>query len=201
MALQKIRSGGEGRIDKANYTILYGGKEKQEHHETAFMLDKKLRKNLLQFRRIDGRISYTKRKRLRTNRKSSNGRKKAFYDKLEETCKKIPKHDTLIVVGDFNAKIGRKDFIKDVAGKETIHETTSDNGINLCHLATQTGTYIVRTKFKHKKVHKTTWNIHGKNKGNQIDHILIKTMRDKMINDVRSYRGISVETDHNLVIA
>ncbi|KAK4874439.1 hypothetical protein RN001_013799 [Aquatica leii] len=60
--------------------------------------------------------------------------------------------------------------------------------------------YVISTKFIHKKEHKNTWSIPGKNKGNQIDHILIKRKRERMIDDVRSYRGTSVETDHNLVI-
>ncbi|KAK4872422.1 hypothetical protein RN001_014451 [Aquatica leii] len=60
--------------------------------------------------------------------------------------------------------------------------------------------YIVSTKFIHKKEHKITWNIPGKNKCNEIDHILIKRKGESMIDNVRSYRGTSVETDHNVLI-
>lgn len=41
-----------------------------------------------------------------------------LYDQLEA----IPKHDTLIEMGDFNAKIGMESYFSDVAGRETIHE-------------------------------------------------------------------------------
>ncbi|KAK4875436.1 hypothetical protein RN001_011858 [Aquatica leii] len=175
------------------------------------MIDKKIKNKLIEFKKIDGRISYLRIKSAIANISLINAyaptegaaieEKEVFYNKLQESCEKIPKHDTLIVLGDYNAKIGREDFIKDVAGKETIHEITTDNGMRLCHLATEMDMYIISTKFKHKKEHKITWNIPGKNKGNQIDHILIKKNRERMIDDVRSYRGTSVETDHNLVIS
>ncbi|KAK4881093.1 hypothetical protein RN001_004412 [Aquatica leii] len=170
LALHEIRWVGEGRVDKAKYSIFYGGNEKQGQHGTAFMIDKKIKNKLIQFKKIDGRISYLR---------------------IKKSCEKIPKHDTLIVLGDYNAKIGREDFIKDVAGKETIHEITTDNGMRLCHLATEMDMYIISTKFKHKKEHKITWNIPGKNKGNQIDHILIKKNRERMIDD--NYKRIRKE--------
>lgn len=49
---------------------------------------------------------------------------KKCYDKLN-----IPKHDTLIVVGDFNAKI--RNYLSSVAGKQTIHDDkNNDNGMS-----------------------------------------------------------------------
>jgi exonuclease III len=43
--------------------------------------------------------------------------KDEFYDKLSQECEKAHKYDILILLGDFNAKIGRENFIATVAGK------------------------------------------------------------------------------------
>jgi exonuclease III len=36
--------------------------------------------------------------------------KEIFYGRLEETCNKTPKHDTVIIMGDFNAKLGNNEY-------------------------------------------------------------------------------------------
>jgi hypothetical protein len=41
----------------------------------------------------------------------------------------------LIILGDFNAKIGRENYIAQVAGKYTIHNETSANGNLLVQFA------------------------------------------------------------------
>ena len=41
-------------------------------------------------------------------RKQEKKIKQAFYEKLEEICEKMPKQDILMLVGDFNAQIGRE---------------------------------------------------------------------------------------------
>ena len=61
--------------------------------------------------------------------------KDEFYDKLSQECKKAHKYDLLILLGDFNAKIGRVKFIATVAGKYTLHEATSENEKRLGQLA------------------------------------------------------------------
>jgi endonuclease/exonuclease/phosphatase family metal-dependent hydrolase len=50
--------------------------------------------------------------------------KEEFYDLLSKTCDQIPKCDMLIILGDFNAQIGRENYIAQVAGKYTIHDET-----------------------------------------------------------------------------
>jgi exonuclease III len=42
-----------------------------------------------------------------------------FNDLLSKECEKVRKYDILLFLGDFNAKIGKENFIKPVAGKYT----------------------------------------------------------------------------------
>ena len=61
--------------------------------------------------------------------------KEQFYEDLNRCCDQIPKHDALLILGDFNAKIGKEQANKSVVGQHTIHEETSENGLILCQFA------------------------------------------------------------------
>jgi hypothetical protein len=63
----------------------------------------------------------------------------------------------LIIPGDFNAKIGRENYIAQVAGKYTIHNETSANSNLLVHFAQMNNLIVVSTCFDHKIIHKGTW--------------------------------------------
>ena len=78
-----------------------------------------------------------------------------------------------MLLGDFSAKIGRENFIATVAGKNTLHELTRENGKRLGQLAARHNMIIKSTCFKHKRIHKGTWMCPGMNVVNQIDHVVI----------------------------
>jgi hypothetical protein len=40
-----------------------------------------------------------------------------------------------ILLGDFNAKLGREDICKLTFGNENLHETGSDNGVRIVNIA------------------------------------------------------------------
>lgn len=67
----------------------------------------------------------------------------------------IPKSNMFELMGDFNAKTGKENTFENVAGKQTIHEKTSDNRKRLCNLRAATNTYIISTRFNTKKYIKT----------------------------------------------
>ena len=43
--------------------------------------------------------------------------KEIFYNQLENIFDSIPRHDMKIVLGDFNAKVGKEDFLAPTCGK------------------------------------------------------------------------------------
>jgi exonuclease III len=54
--------------------------------------------------------------------------KDKFYDELDSLNENINRHDMLFIMGDFNAKIGREAEVKGVAGINSLHPNTSENG-------------------------------------------------------------------------
>ena len=114
-------------------------------------------------------------------------------------CDKTPRNDALILLGDFNAKIGKEHSNKRVAGRHTLHDITSENGEKLVQLAIAHNLEISSTKFQHRRIHKGTWKAPGQDICNQIDHVLINKRRASMIMDVRTLRGPNCDSDHYLV--
>jgi hypothetical protein len=41
-----------------------------------------------------------------------------------------------ILLGDFNAKVGREDIFKPVIGNESLHEVSNDTGVRVVNYAT-----------------------------------------------------------------
>jgi hypothetical protein len=62
--------------------------------------------------------------------------KDSFYGELERVFNKFPKYHTEIMLGDFNAKVGREDIFKPITGNESLHEISNDNGVRVVNFAT-----------------------------------------------------------------
>ena len=53
--------------------------------------------------------------------------------------------------------------------------------------------------FQHKRIHKITWLSSDQNTASQIDRIIINANKQGVIEDVRSMRGLNIDSDHLLV--
>jgi hypothetical protein len=75
-------------------------------------------------------------------------------DNLQRVFDKFAKYHMKILLGDFNAKVGREDIFKPIIGHESLHEISNDNGI-LPHLKTSES----KVRCSHIAV---SINIHGR---------------------------------------
>jgi hypothetical protein len=55
--------------------------------------------------------------------------KDSFYEELEQVFDQFPWYRMKILLGDFNAKVGREDISKPVIGNGSLHEASNDNGV------------------------------------------------------------------------
>jgi hypothetical protein len=127
--------------------------------------------------------------------------KDSFYEELEHAFDKFPKYHMKILLGDFNAKVGREDIFKLTIGNESLHEISNDNGVRLVNFATSTNLRVRSTMFPHRNIHKYTWTSPDGKTHNQIDHILVDRRRHSNALDVRSFRAADCDSDHCLVVA
>jgi hypothetical protein len=55
--------------------------------------------------------------------------KDSFYEELERVFVKFSKYHMNILLGDFNAKVGREDILKPTVRNGSLHEISNDNFI------------------------------------------------------------------------
>ncbi|XP_053951406.1 uncharacterized protein LOC128858879 [Anastrepha ludens] len=129
------------------------------------------------------------------------GEKDKFYQSLEETLDDVPEGDTIIVAGDFNARVGTDNTrFELVMGKHGMGEKCNDNGNRLKNLAEKRKLFIGGTGFEHAAAEKYTY-VQKRGGRQQIDHILINQSQKERLVDVCNERQADINTDHLLVVA
>ena len=127
--------------------------------------------------------------------------KDCFYDSLASELNRVPAADKIVLLGDFNARVGTKhDVWGGVMGR---HGTGScnDNGLRLLSLCSEYGLCITNTLFQLKDMHKTTW-MHPRSKNWHIlDYVIIKQRDRSDVHITRVMRGAELSTDHRLVVS
>jgi hypothetical protein len=93
-------------------------------------------------------------------------------------------YDMKILLGDFNAKVGRENIFKQTIGNDCLHESSNDSGVRVVNFATSKNLVVKSTMFLHRKIHKYTWASPEGKIHNQIDDILIHRRRHSSILDV-----------------
>ena len=99
--------------------------------------------------------------------------KDSFYEELEKVFDHLPKYQMKILLGNFNAKVGRENIFKPIIGQKSLHQDSNDNGVRLVNFATSKNLVVKSTMFPHRNIHKYTWTSPDGKTHNQIDHVLI----------------------------
>ena len=127
--------------------------------------------------------------------------KDSFYDFLQRLTDEIPSHDMILMLGDWNAKIGATQEGEDgVVGRHGLGDERSENGVRFVSFCAANNLAIVSTMFPHKNIHKYTWTAPNGRVRNQIDHVAVNGKFKRSVRDTRSYRGADCGSDHNLII-
>ena len=212
VALQEIRWQGHGEIKKKNFTVIYCGPENRAgQYGTGFIISRKIKESILEWEPVNNGLCRSRiRGKFRTltiisayapTEDKGEEEKIEFYSTLERICSRVPKYEMLIIMGDFNAKVGREECRHKVSGKLCLHEQSNENGSFLVQFVIRNNLYIKSTKFALKTIHMGTWKIPGSTEVNQIDHILVSARHASSVIDVRNSRGANCDSDHYLVKA
>ncbi|PSN55555.1 hypothetical protein C0J52_12130 [Blattella germanica] len=208
VALQEVRWPGEGSQESEKFTLYYGGATKPEFG-TGFLVRRSILSAIRDIKFVSGRISYIILKGKRHDfiivnvygptEASDDTIKDEFYEELECVFDRLSRYHMKIVLGDFNAKVGREDIFRPTIGKFSLHEDSNDNGVRLVTFATSKNLIVRSTTFQHKDIHKYTWTSPDGEMRNQIDHVLVDKRWPSSIIDIRSVRGLDCNSDHQLV--
>ena len=74
-------------------------------------------------------------------------------EELEQVFDHFPKYHTKMLLGDFNAKVGRENIFKPIFQQEILHQDNNGNGVRIVNFATSKNLVVKSTMFPH-------WNIH-----------------------------------------
>jgi exonuclease III len=167
VALQEIRWSGNGVIKKKAFSLYYSGTKQQLGQAgTGFILMGRIMNNVIGFEainkrickiRIKGKYNVSMINMYAPTEDKTDPEKENFYEELQLVTDQIPKSDTILVLGDANAELGKEDIYKEVRGKHTLHELSNRNGEMLLEFATGNNLTLMSAQFQHKKIHKGTW--------------------------------------------
>ena len=119
----------------------------------------------------------------------------SFYDSLRRAIESIPAHNVLMIIGDFNARIGKPD------AKFAFHETTNRNGTHLLDLISKKNLIITNLRFQKRAGKKWTYMDPAGNKC-QLDFILANKKWQNSILNAEVYNSFSsIGSDHCVVTA
>ena len=93
---------------------------------------------------------------------SKDEAKEEFYQQLYRVIREVPNRDMLVVMGDFNARVGNDTTNwKEVIGRHGIEEEATDNGQRMLQLCASSRLCVTGTFLEHRNVHKFTWYQRG----------------------------------------
>ena len=128
---------------------------------------------------------------------------KDFCDHLIEVLDQSPKRDILVVLGNWNAKVG-EDVFKNWTGTCGCYCNTETNerGLRLLEFACYNDLVLVNTLGKHLVSRRWTWQSRNGGYHNQIDYIMVRRRFMTSVNTTktRSFQGADIGSDHDLVM-
>lgn len=122
------------------------------------------------------------------------------FTEIGSIIRETPKNVYTVIVGDFNAHLGKEDVIacktfKNLIGKNLHHTTSNVNGNLLLNLIQQH--QLKANSTWGRLTCRTTWTS-GK-KVSQVDHILTGTNKNIYFHNINGEKDLKLKTDHKLI--
>ena len=76
-----------------------------------------------------------------------------FCEELGQVFDHFPRYHMKILLGDFNAKVGRENIFNPTIGNERIHQDRNDNGARIVNIGMYKTLFVQSTMFPHRNIH------------------------------------------------
>ena len=216
-ALCETRLANEGQLSetKAGYTFFWSGRGSDERREAGvgFAIKSNLVGKLTSLPKgINDRL-ISLRLPLRGNRHATlisayaptmtnlEETKDKFYDDLESLLATVPKEDKLLILGDFNARVGTDHKTwEGTIGRNGVGKSNS-NGHLLLRTCAAHDLLITNTIFRLPNRNKTSW-MHPRSKHwHLIDYVIVRKKDRQDVRVTKAMCGADCWTDHRLIIS
>ena len=199
-----------GKIRERDYTIFWTGREDFQREGVGFAIKNTLlgfcstpiahssRLMSVKFRTIDGNINLIS--VYAPTLDASDEAKDEFYGHLEEILGAIPAREYVLVLGDFNGRVGGDhELWPRCIGREGVGRING-NGQRVLELCSSFELCVTNTYFANKLCRKVTWMHPRSRHWHQLDLILTRRKDLKCILSTRVYQSADCDTDHSLVV-
>ena len=212
-ALQEVRLSGEGQLQEATRTFYWKGLAAGEPRRAgvAFAIRNEIAGRLAEAPRGISERLMTLRIRLATNRHITlinvyaptmtytDEDKEAFYAQLRSVLNNVPPEDKLILLGDFNARVGSNHNVWRPALGRFGKGQQNHNGELLTCLCTELDLAITNTYFQQPDNHFYSWTHPRSERPHLLDYVITRRRDLKDVKNTRAMRGPDCQTDHYLI--
>ena len=211
VALQETRLPQTGSLREKDFTFYWHGKpvDERREHGVGFAVKNSLLKTIEPPTMGSERILTM---RLNTNScpvtlisvyaptlMASPDTKDEFYESLCATFLTVPSRDQVILLGDFNARVGCDyEGWSSCLGKFNVGKV-NENGQRLLEFCTRFNLCVANSFFLTKPQHKVSWRHPRSQHWHQLDLVLVRRSNLNTVRIVRSYPSADCDTDHLLV--
>ncbi|CAG4944708.1 unnamed protein product [Colias eurytheme] len=206
LGLSEVRRLGCNIEEYDDYILCYIG-ETKGLHGVGFLLNKKFKENIHDFTGISERVALLQLKLEQVTisiiqayaptETSQEEEVQTFYNDMEKAH--LLAGNNLIVMGDFNAKIGHPKSEESLCMGRYGYGQRNQRGQQLIDYAIEHQLCIMNTFFKKKQNRKWTWMSPNQKVKNEIDFIM--TNQPHMISNIEILNQISFASDHRLLRA
>jgi exonuclease III len=125
--------------------------------------------------------------------------KDAFYESLDAALRRVPRSDKLVLLGDFNARVGKDHLIwSEIIGKHGVGNMNR-NGLRLLILCAEHNLVITNTLFQLPEKYKTSWQHPRSKHWHLLDFVIVRKADVADVQITRAMRGADCWTDHRLI--
>ena len=203
---------GQGKFTTdSGHTVVYSGKEEGRRRQgVGFIIDKEASKALKGYDPISPRVIKIRLEARPINitliqvyaptADSPEQELEDFHSTVQTAIDQSPSRDMLIILGDWNAKVGKSRLKNNIVGTHGLGEM-NERGEELVAFCASNDLVISNTCFEHHPRRLYTWISPGDRARNQIDYIMVKSRWRSSILDAKTRPSADCGSDHQLLVA
>ncbi|CAF1413680.1 unnamed protein product [Adineta steineri] len=209
LGIGELKWTGNGHFTSGNYEVYYSGSENIRRNGVALIVNKKLINSIIGYHTKNDRIISIRLQGKPTNltiiqiyaptTEAEESIIENFYMELQQLLDNVPKKDTILIIGDWNAKVGETE-VPGIVEKFELGKR-NEAGDRLIEFCQDNHMVITNTCFKQPKRRLYTWTTPNGQHRDQIDYILCNRRWKSSIKSVKTRPGADCGTDHELLLA
>jgi len=209
LGISEMKWIGSGHFRSANNTVMYSGHKTHRKNGVGMFTTNQVSKSLIGYKAVKDRIIHIKVKAHPVNiiciqvyaptTSVETADTEDFYRSLHSALNETPKKDVLILMGDWNSKIGKREEPGTVRRYGFGHRNEARE--RLLELCEENDLFLANTYFEQPERRLYTWMSPDGQYRNQIDYILGRRRWRSAFQSVKTRPDAECESDHELLTA